>query len=74
LSERGYSWVEKAGNYSYAIAIMVVPLYGGLYFSTLLAEQVGRHEVAVQAPAIAVALGVAWLLVSYLLARRLRKR
>src|ERR1700730_2141589 len=31
LSERGYSWMEKAGNYSYAIAIMVVPLYGGLY-------------------------------------------
>jgi hypothetical protein len=74
LSERGYSWVEKAGNYSYAIAIMIVPLYGGLYLSTLLAEQVGRQEAAVQAPAIAVGLGIVWLLVSYLLARGLRKQ
>jgi hypothetical protein len=74
LSERGYSWMEKTGNYVYAIAIMIVPLYGALYLSTLLADQVGRHEVAIQAPAIALGLGVLWVLVSYLLARRVRRR
>src|SRR5437763_12198832 len=30
LSERPSSWVERMGNYSYAVAVMVPPLFGGL--------------------------------------------
>jgi hypothetical protein len=76
LSERGYSWMEKAGNYIYAIAIMILPLYGALFLSQQLAELV-KDKVAVPAAAITfitLGLGVLWLVVSYLLARRLRKR
>jgi HEPN domain-containing protein len=74
LSERGYSWMEKTGNYLYAIAIMVLPLYGGLYLSNLLADRVGEAHLAVTAPMAALGLGLLWLAVSLLLARRMRKR
>src|SRR6266849_733390 len=39
ISERSHSWLEKLGNYSYALAIMVLPLYGGVYLSSLLADR-----------------------------------
>src|SRR5262249_11286081 len=37
ISERPHSWLERLGNYCYALAVMVVPLCGGLYVSSLLA-------------------------------------
>jgi hypothetical protein len=74
LSERGYSWMEKAGNYSYAIAVMILPLYGGLYVSALVAERVGQTHLAVTTPAVALGLGILWLAVSYFFAWRLRRR
>src|SRR5262245_8272872 len=37
LSERSFSWVEKAGNLFYGLAVMVLPLYGGLYLASVVA-------------------------------------
>jgi hypothetical protein len=74
MSERAYSWMERAGNYSYALAIIVLPLYGGLYLSNLIAEEAGQAHLAIATPSIALGLGAGWLLLSWLLAWRLRKR
>ena len=74
LSERAYSWMEKTGNYVYALAVMVLPLYGGLYVSTVAAERLGQRHLAWTGPTIPIALGVAWLLLSQVLALVFRKR
>ena len=39
LRERADSLLERLGNYAYAVAVLVVPVYGGLYGSTWLAER-----------------------------------
>jgi hypothetical protein len=74
LSERPHSWLEKLGNYCYALAIMVLPLYGGLYLSSLLADRLGQSHWAWATPAVALGLGAAWLVLSQVLAWLLRKR
>jgi hypothetical protein len=75
LSERPYSWMEKTGNYVYALAILVPPLYGGLYLSTLAAERLGMEHLAWAGPtAVPLVLGIGWLLLSQVLAWRLRQR
>ncbi len=74
ISERPHSWLEKLGNYAYALAIMVLPLYGGLYLSSLLADWLGQSHWAWAAPAVALGLGIAWLVLSQLLAWLLRGR
>jgi HEPN domain-containing protein len=74
ISERPHSWLEKLGNYSYALAVMVLPLYGGLYLSSLLADQLGQSHWAWAAPAAALSLGIGWLVLSQLLAWLLRGR
>jgi hypothetical protein len=74
ISERPHSWLEKLGNYSYALAVMVLPLYGGLYLSSLLADRLGQSHWAWAAPTVALGLGLAWFLLSQLIAWLLRSR
>jgi HEPN domain-containing protein len=64
MTERTHSWAERSGNTSYALAMMVLPLYGGLYSAKLLADRVGQSHLAWAAPAITLSLGVAWLAMS----------
>jgi hypothetical protein len=52
---------------------MVPPLYGGLYLATLLAQQAGAHW-AVSAPAVALGIGIGWLLLSQIAAWVVRRR
>jgi HEPN domain-containing protein len=75
LSERGYSWMEKTGNCIYALAIMVFPLYGALYASNWAAQQSGVEDLAWAGPTVVpIGLGLAWLILSWVLAWLLRKR
>jgi HEPN domain-containing protein len=74
MSERPHSWCERTGNHAYALAILVLPMYGGLYLSALLAEQVAVSHVAWAAPTVAIGLGVGWILLSQLVAWRIRVR
>jgi len=74
VSERPHSWLEKLGNYSYALAVMVLPLYGGLYLSSLLADALGQSHLAWAAPMVAAGLGVAWFIVSQVFVWILRRR
>jgi hypothetical protein len=74
VSERPHSWLERLGNYSYALAVMVLPLYGGLYVSSLLADWVGQSHLAWAAPAVALGLGVCWFVLSQCVAFFLRGR
>jgi HEPN domain-containing protein len=71
LSERPASRFERLGNLSYALAILVLPLYGGLYLTSYLAETFGQAHIAIVAPAAAAGLGVVWLGVAWWLRKRL---
>jgi HEPN domain-containing protein len=64
MTERTHSWTERTGNTSYALAMMVLPLYGGLYSAKLLADRLGQSHLAWAAPAATLVLGVLWVAVS----------
>jgi HEPN domain-containing protein len=70
VSERPHSWLERLGNYCYALAIMSVPFFGGLYLASLLADRFGQSHLAWLAPA----LGIAWFVFSQVFAWFLRGR
>jgi hypothetical protein len=74
VSERPHSWLERLGNYSYGLAVIVLPLYGGLFLSSKLAEAVGQSHLAWAAPMVAAGLGVAWLILSQLVVWLVRRR
>ena len=74
LSERPHSWCEKTGNSAYALAILVVPIYAGLFLSAKLADWVALSHVAWAAPAVAIGLGGGWVALSQLVAWRIRRR
>jgi hypothetical protein len=74
LNDHPHSWCERTGNSTYALAILVVPIYAGLYLSAKLAEQVAVSHVAWAAPVVALGLGMAWIALSQLVAWRIRRR
>lgn len=73
VSERPHSISQAAGNLCYAVALMVPPLFGGLYIATVLAAEAGQHW-AVSAPAVALALGLGWFAFNSGVAWFLRRR
>jgi hypothetical protein len=76
-SEKQASWIDKLGNYAYGLAIMTVPLYGGLFVANWLGDflEVKHWSWAVRiAPMVPLVLGAFWLLVSGVLALWLRRR
>lgn len=74
LTERPHSWWERSGNYTYALAILVVPIYGGLFLSARLADRVAVSHLAWAAPAVAFGLGLGWITLSQLVAFHIRGR
>jgi HEPN domain-containing protein len=74
LTRRPHSSLELMGNYAYALAVMVAPILGGLYLSSLLAERVGQSHLAWAAPGLALALAVGWLLLSPIAVLAVRAR
>jgi HEPN domain-containing protein len=74
MGDRPHSWFEKTGNYLYALAILVLPIYGGLFLSARLADQVAVSHVAWAAPAVALGLGGGWLALTQLIAWRIHGR
>jgi hypothetical protein len=51
MSEKPSSWVEKAGNTIYALAVMVVPFAGVLYLASYLAGVLGYDHLYWAIPA-----------------------
>ena len=74
LNEHPHSWCERTGNSTYALAVMVLPIYGGLFLSATLAEWVALSHVAWAAPAVAFGLGAGWIALSQVFAWRIRRR
>jgi hypothetical protein len=74
LGERPHSWSERTGNHAYALAILILPIYAGLFISAKLADYVALSHVAWAAPTVAVGLGAGWLVLSQLVAFRIRGR
>ena len=58
LTEHPSARVEKFGNLMYALAIMVVPMYGLLYLSSFLAETLGQLDLYWIVPLVAVGIGL----------------
>jgi HEPN domain-containing protein len=74
LNDRPHSWWEGTGNSTYALAVLVLPVYAGLFLSAKLADRVAVSHVAWAAPAVAIGLGVGWVALSQLVAWRIRRR
>jgi MFS family permease len=74
VSERSHSWLDRLGNDFYTLAVMIGPLFGGLYLASLLADLLGQSHLAWAAPAVALGLGVSWLVLSQVMALVLRRR
>ncbi|HZW31619.1 MAG TPA: HEPN domain-containing protein [Isosphaeraceae bacterium] len=74
LNDRPHSWCERTGNSTYALAILVVPIYAGLYLSAQLADRVAVSHLAWAAPAVALGLGIGWVALSQLVAWRIHRR
>ena len=74
LNDHPHSWGERSANAIYGLAIMVVPIYAGLYLSALLADRVAVSHVAWAAPAVALGLGSGWIVLSQVIAWRIRSR
>src|SRR5262249_20359460 len=64
VSERVHGLMERLGNYSYAIAVMVGPLYAGLYGASKLADVFEASHLAWAAPGVALGVGIGWLVLS----------
>jgi hypothetical protein len=77
VSESSASLSQRLGNYFYAIAVMVLPCYGGLYLSTLLEDFLVQtrwvEQHAGSTPYITIGLLVAWLVVWQLSALAIRR-
>ena len=74
LNDHPHSWFERTGNATYALAILVFPVYLGLYLSALLADRVALTHVAWAAPTVAISLGCGWVTLSQVIAWRIRRR
>jgi HEPN domain-containing protein len=71
VSEKPSSRMERLGNLSYALAILIVPFYGTLWASSWLADYFKVSHLAVTAPATALGLGILWLILAWWLRGRL---
>jgi HEPN domain-containing protein len=74
LSDRPHTWGERTGNSIYALAVLVLPIYGGLFLSAALAEKVALTHVAWAAPVVAVGFGFGWIALTQVFAWRIRRR
>ncbi len=74
LNDHPHSWSERAGNATYSLAILVLPIYAGLFLSATLADRVAVSHLAWAAPAVAVGLGSGWVALSQVIAWRIRRR
>ncbi|HWE35616.1 MAG TPA: HEPN domain-containing protein [Isosphaeraceae bacterium] len=74
LSERPHSRIERLGNAVYALAVLIGPIYLGLFLSATLADRVAVSHVAWAAPAVAAGLGMGWVVLSQVVAWRIKHR
>jgi len=74
LNDHPHSPCERAGNAVYGLAVMVLPVYAGLFLSAALAERVAVSHLAWAAPAVAVGLGAGWVVLSQVVAWRINRR
>ncbi len=74
MGEHPHSWLEKTGNSTYAMAILIPPIYVALFLSAMLAEQVALSHLAWAAPVVAAGMGIGWIALSQLVVWRIRRR
>ncbi len=74
LSERAHTWCERTGNHAYALAILIPPIFGGLFASSRLADRLAMSHLAWAAPTVAISLGLGWLSLAHLAAWSIRAR
>ena len=74
MSDRPHTWCERAGNSTYSLAILIPPIYAGLFLSAKLADRVAVSHLAWAAPAVAIGLGAGWVGLSQVVAYWIRRK
>jgi HEPN domain-containing protein len=74
VSERTSGWLGWVGNLAYAIAVMVLPLYGGFVVAHLLADYLKQPHLHWVAPTVAVLFGLLWLGLAWGVGERLTSK
>lgn len=74
MTERPHSRLERVGNYAYALAVMILPIYLGLFLASVLAGEFRYSHIQWAGPAVAAGFGGGWFVLSQLVAWRLRSR
>jgi hypothetical protein len=78
IRERPFSLVERLGNSSFALAVLMLPLFGATLgitrLSAALAESYQIPHLAWSGPATAIGLVTVWLLLAILLRQRLTRQ
>jgi HEPN domain-containing protein len=74
VSERVHGVLERIGNYAYAIAVMIGPLFVGLYGASELAKLFESSHLEWAAPGVALGVGIGWLVLSQVVAWLFRGR
>jgi HEPN domain-containing protein len=74
VSERVHGMLERIGNYAYAIAVIIGPLFIGLYGASRLADVFEASHLQWAAPGVALGVGVGWLVLSQIVAWLFRGR
>lgn len=67
MSEQPSPVSQRIGNYLYALAVMTVPFYAGMYASTLLENYLIEHgtlnQYHIKAPVLTVGILVTWVII-----------
>ncbi len=74
VSERVHGIMERLGNTTYALAVIIGPLYAGLYGAYQLSVVFEASHLAWAAPGVALGVGIGWLVLSQVLVFLFRGR
>jgi HEPN domain-containing protein len=74
VSERTSVWLGRVGNLAYAVAIMMLPLYGGFVVAHLLARSLNQPHLHWVAPTVAGAFVLLWVVIGWRVRQRLTAR
>jgi hypothetical protein len=73
-SERTEGWLSRVGNLAYAIAVMMLPLYGGLVIADRLGLWLNQRNLTWGGPAVAGLFGLLWLALAWRVRQRLASK
>jgi hypothetical protein len=74
VSERTSVWLGRVGNIAYAVAIMILPLYGGFVVAHLLALYLDQPHLHWVAPTVGGLFVLLWVVIAWRVRQRLTSK